>query len=782
LQPSPGHSFLQYRLIDKLGEGGMGVVWRAEDTSLERQVAIKLLPGFNDDGDRLARFEREAKAVAALSHPNILAIHDFGTHEGQAYAVMELLEGDSLRERLAAGALPPRKAVEYATQIAKGLAAAHERGVVHRDLKPDNVFVTRDGIVKILDFGLAKVDENIEGDQTATPTRTHLTEPGSVLGTVGYMSPEQVRSQPADHRADIFSFGAVLYEMLTGRRPFDRETAAETMTAILREDPPHPEGVDPTAARVALHCLEKRPEERFQSARDLVFALGTATSGSQPGVALPAAAVAPSSSETSATLRWGLIVAALVAGLALGTLLASRLGGSTDSGETEDLPSFQRLTFARGEIHAARFIRDGGTIVYSAKWRGNAPDLYSITRGSAESLPLGFEGAVLLAVSAQNELAILRDTRLEAGDLVGTLARVPLGGAAPRDVDEDIIDADWTGGGDELAVLRNRYYRHFVESPSGNVLLETPRFARLLRASPTGPEIAATFKAELSARVDQIVLIDPSGSQRTLTECACTGIAFHPSGREIWFSDLLPSGETALGAVSLEGERREIYRTAGRASLKDIAPDGRVLISYGESRRGILGFTPYSDEERDLSWLDGSVAADLSEDGRWLLFNEVGPGGGETGSFFLRDLSRDLPAVRLGSGRALALSPDGAFVLAYEQDVRGEYKVVPTGAGTTRRIDLGDIRSVWGWLLPDGNVLFNGRTSDSDWRFYVVSPDGGTPQPVSPEGVDNFRGQIPYSPDGRWVAGYVNSPEGNRARIYDVETGDSRDLGTDIED
>jgi serine/threonine protein kinase len=284
-----------YRLIAPLGAGGMGEVWKVRDEKLDRDVALKVLPArLAADPDALARFEREAKAVAALSHPNILAIYDFGQAGGRHYAVMELLEGQTFRELIAGGPLSAKKAVEYGRQIAEGLAAAHARGIVHRDLKPENLFVTRDGHVKILDFGLARQGATPnDAGQTSSPTVARATEPGTVMGTVGYMAPEQVRGELADHRADIFVFGAVLYEMLAGRRAFERATGAETMTAILREDAPSlasvRNAVPPALAQVVEHCLEKRPEDRFQSARDLAFALGASATASG-GADLDAAA------------------------------------------------------------------------------------------------------------------------------------------------------------------------------------------------------------------------------------------------------------------------------------------------------------------------------------------------------------------------------------------------------------------------------------------------------------------------------------------------------------
>src|SRR5438105_196943 len=288
---SPNTTIAQYKIVSKIGEGGMGEVYRARDTKLGRDVAIKVLPAaFSENSERLRRFEQEAQAAGALNHPNILSIYHIGTHQGAPYIVSELLEGETLRERMVSGALPQRKATDYALQIAQGLAAAHEKGIVHRDVKPDNIFITDDGRLKILDFGLAKLTSATDGtSQTEVPTRKVNTDPGTVMGTMGYMSPEQLKGHPADHRSDIFSFGAILYEMLSGRRAFRGDSIAETMSAILREDPPDlsetNKTVSPALERLVRHCLEKNPEERFHSARDLAFAIeslsGTATNSGQ---------------------------------------------------------------------------------------------------------------------------------------------------------------------------------------------------------------------------------------------------------------------------------------------------------------------------------------------------------------------------------------------------------------------------------------------------------------------------------------------------------------------
>jgi TolB-like protein len=388
-----------YRLIAPLGAGGMGEVWRARDEKLDRDVALKVLPArLAADADALARFEREAKAVAALSHPNILAIYDFGEAQGRHYAVMELLEGQTFRESMAGGPLSAKKAIEYGRQVAEGLAAAHAKGIVHRDLKPENLFVTRDGHVKILDFGLARQDVSpSDAGQTSSPTVARATEPGVVMGTVGYMAPEQVRGEVADHRADVFAFGAVLYEMLAGRRPFDRATRAETMTAILREDAPRlttvRSTVPPALEQVVEHCLEKRPEDRFQSARDLAFALGASATASG-GADLQTAAAGPRQPAGGARARWlkpaALALIVLGAG-ALAYLWRERGKGAGAAGAPRRIavlplqssdPAFEFFAEGVGDAIYSQLMKVPGLVVTgrgsSAAFRGQAVELKDV--------------------------------------------------------------------------------------------------------------------------------------------------------------------------------------------------------------------------------------------------------------------------------------------------------------------------------------------------------------------------------------------------------------------
>jgi hypothetical protein len=428
----------------------MGEVYRARDVALGRDVAIKVLPvAFSEDSDRLRRFKLEAQAAAALNHPNILTIYHVGEDNGAPYIVSELLEGESLRQRLQAGALPTRKAIDCAVQVARGLAAAHDKGIVHRDLKPENIFLSRDGRVKVLDFGLAKLTRPEESaTDFDSPTMTRGSEPGFALGTVGYMSPEQVRGQAAEPTSDLFSFGVILYEMLTGKRAFRGETAADTMSAILKEDPRELTETNrqiPSALeRIVRHCLEKNPEERFQSARDVAFDLETLSSGS---------GIAPVSPGSASTRKRKPLLAA-VAGV---VIMAAFAAGFFLAGHKSPvpLPTYRRLTFRQGTVRAARFAPDGQSIVYSAAWEGNPSELFTTRPQGPESRALGLAGSALLAVSPTGDIAVLLGAHsVSVAANAGTLARVPLEGGAPREILSNVENADWAPDGTSLLITR----------------------------------------------------------------------------------------------------------------------------------------------------------------------------------------------------------------------------------------------------------------------------------------------------------------------------------------
>ncbi|HYV40171.1 MAG TPA: protein kinase [Thermoanaerobaculia bacterium] len=744
---SSGARLGPYEILAPLGAGGMGEVYRARDPRLGREVAIKVLPAsFSQDVDRLRRFEQEARAAGVLNHPNITAVYDIGTHEGAPYVVSELLEGETLRGRIAGGALPQRKAVEYAVQIAHGLAAAHEKGIVHRDLKPENVFVTKDGRVKILDFGLAKLvqPEGRRGRETELPTAT---EPGVVMGTLGYMSPEQVRGQPADVRSDIFAFGAMLYEMLSGQRAFSGASAADTMSAILMKEPPElsltNRAISPGLERIVRHCLEKNPEERFHSAHDVAFDLETLS-----GLSVPSGRAAAVPAARRGMRRWMvpaglLLVAAVVA--------AAYFAGLRKGFRPP--PSFQQLTFRRGLIGAARFAPDTQTVVYSAAWEGDPEQLFSSRPGSPEFSSLPVPTSTLCGVSPSGELALKLDPRFVRGfTWSGTLARAPMAGGTPREVLEAVQWADWSPDGKSFAIVRDSGGKNRLEFPAGKVLYETGGFISHPRISPRGDLVAFVDHPQPGDDRGSIAVVDMAGKTKTLSSGwgSAQGLAWRPRGDEIWFTAARTGNARALYAVDLSGKERAVARVTGTLTLHDIASDGRVLLTHDTARLGILALAPGETKERDLSWLDWSVVRDLSADGKTVLFDESGEGAGPTYAICLRKTDGS-PAVRLGEGTAMSLSRDGKWVSSISHDAPAQISLLPTGSGESRKLTNDSIDHISAWFLPDGKrILFAGKEPGRGVRWFVQAMDGGTPRAISPEGVEAF--EVAISPDGKRIS------------------------------
>jgi Tol biopolymer transport system component len=737
-----------YEIVAPLGAGGMGEVYRAHDARLGREVAIKVLPAsFAADEDHLRRFEQEARAIGALNHPNILGVYDTGSHEGAPYVVSELLEGATLRTLL--GTSPPaqRKTLDYATQIARGLAAAHDRGIVHRDVKPENVFVTRDGRVKILDFGLAKLTHTgsaFAADTALLATAPALTSAGTVVGTAGYMSPEQVRGEAVDHRSDIFSFGIVLYEMLTGRRPFRGDSAVETMNAILKEDPaptgdherpPLPPGLE----RIVLHCLEKNPEERFQSARDVAFAIESLS-------ALSGQFAVGGRSDTRRRRLRPLAIAGVAAAIVAALFLAWRSTASVAA------PTFEPLTFRRGAVAHARFAPDGHTIVYAANFEGGEREIYTTQPGSSESRPLGVK-ANLQAVSRNNELAIL----LERPGKQPMLARVPGVGGAPREVLENVRSADWAPDGDSLAAVRTDGKRDTIEFPIGRVLYHGHGWLSDVSVSPKGDRIAfLEHPVAVDSRGD-VVVIDLAGKKTTLASGWETVVGAHwtPDGNEVWFSAAGGHGTQAgidytVFGVTMSGHVRTVTSAPGSLSLQDIAPDGRVLLAHGSHQPSVMALAPGATDERELTWMDFSWVADISADGRTILFVEQGVGGGPGYATYLRGTDRS-PAVRLGKGLALSLSPDGRWALTVDMAAK-KFVMLPTGAGNPRVLSPHQTKGFsWAGWFPDGKrILFAGLEEGKGQRMYVQDLSGGSPRPLTAEGVAERANTV--TPDGRWIA------------------------------
>jgi hypothetical protein len=657
----PGTRLGPYEIGGLIGAGGMGQVYRARDARLSRDVAIKTLTGADAaDPERVRRFETEAKAAGTLDHPNLLVVYDVGREGAVSYIVSELLEGETMRERLRNGPLPEREAIDYAMQIARGLAAAHERGIVHRDLKPENLFFTRDARVKILDFGVAKLIRAAGADEPTVIAEAH-TQLGVVVGTVGYMAPEQIRGEPIDHRADIFALGVVIHEMLAGKRPFQRDTSPETLTAILREDSPDlSASATPALERIVRRCLEKRRDDRFHSAHDLGLALELVSTLSASGTRVFSNRPAATVSRRRALLYGAASLGVLASGLG-GAMLDRRLR------PTAGLPSFRRVTFRRGLIRSARVAPDGQTILYSALWDGDRCRVHTVRVDGPESRPLEhLPDGNLLAVSRTGEVALALGSHFDGVVTYGTLARVPMAGGAPRPLVEDVKFADWSPDGLELAIVRRVDGRDCLEFPVGKALVQpTPAEATGLgfpRISPDGRRVAFVQYQSPSSLIGKIAVVDQTGAVTSLSDeyLNVHGLAW--KGDEIWYT---AADEQhlfrALWAVTLGGTRRVITRMPGNPTLWDIAPDGRLVIAHTDDRAVVIGRRPDA-EEHDLSWLDASWVADLSHDGQLVLFTESGQGGGATMAVYLRGTD-GTQAVRLGDGRAMALTPDTKWAL-----------------------------------------------------------------------------------------------------------------------
>ena len=751
-----------YEIQSALGAGGMGEVYRAHDAALGREVAVKVLPvAFSADTERLRRFKQEAQATAALSHPNILTIYHIGEHIGSPYIASELLEGESLRQRLQSGPLPVSKAVEYSIQIARGLAAAHDKGIIHRDLKPENIFLCRDGRVKILDFGLAKLTLREEGD--SSPDSLTLSQPGAVMGTAGYMSPEQVRGQAASPASDLFSFGAILYEMLTGRRAFHGDTPADTMSAILKEDPRElaeiNRRVSPALRHIVQHCLEKNLQERFQSARDVAFHLEALSSLSgTASVSLRSRSARTRRQFTS--LAWGI---AILAVLAVAVLLVVRK-------KPVPVPTYRRITFRQGSLEAARFTPDGQSIVYSAAWEGNPSELFATRPQNPESRAMGMSGGSLLGVSSSGEMAVLLEAHtIQASIRAGTLARVPLEGGVPREILSNVENADWSPDVSNVLLTRQIEGNDRLEFPPGKVIYQNGGAIGHPRFSPGGDQIAFF---EHPGRVNDngsVAVVDMAGRKTILSTGwqDLTGLAWSPQGNEIWFTGNRNNGSSALFAVSLHGHEREVERIPGDLMLFDISRDGRVLLGREDWRGGIYGLVRGTNIERELSWFDYSISTDISADGKVLLFYENGESAGAQGATYLRGTDGSA-AVRLSEGFCWALSHDGQRVICQTPD--GQLVQVPTRTGEIKPLTHDRILHSWSQWFPDETrVLFLGQEPGRGQRAYVQDITGGQPRAITPEGASFY---YRLSHDGTQLA--VAMGADYKTVVYPVAGGEPR--------
>ena len=734
-QLPPGTRIGPYEIVSLLGAGGMGEVYKAQDSRLGRAVAIKVLPvhiGLDEAQKR--RFLREARSASALNHPHIVTIHDVVSDGERDSLVMEYVDGQTLDTLIGAKGLAVRQVLRYGIQIADALAAAHSAGIVHRDIKPGNVMVqSGTDTVKILDFGLAKPAAETQASEKATK----LTQQGMIVGTVAYMSPEQAEGKPVDARSDIFSCGALLYEMVTGQAAFERDSKVSTMAAILRDEPASTRSVNPSVPWeldwVIGLCLKKSPQRRWQSTKDLQVALEETLAAVESGKSElpPAPAALPVAAAAASKWRWRAI--------ALAGALASAAGAAYFVAETSQTspPVYQRLTYRRGDVTTARFAPDGQTILYTGEWDGEPATIFSTRAGSRESRAMGLPAGRILSISTTGEMAL-------AGETPGnpfapsTLSRAALAGGAPREVLENVTDADWAPDGTALAVVRAEGRKNRIEFPIGKVLYETEgRPPYSLRVSPKGDAVAF-FDWDNEIGDYAVTVLKKDGSKATLSRGwrGIARLAWSPRGDEIWFVSSHPGEESAFRAVTLQGKERVVTRTPGWVILYDVARDGRVLVTQMHSRVMMMAHPPGEAKERDLSWLETSTPYDISADGRLLVFLELSQGVGRNPGLYIRRTDGSA-AVRLGNCSRPALSPDQKWVACIESEAgKTALMLLPTGAGEARHLPNGGLRYERLEWMPDGrSLLFTGSKGAEAARTFIQPVDGGPARPVTPGGV-----------------------------------------------
>jgi predicted Ser/Thr protein kinase len=749
-----------YEIVAPLGAGGMGEVYRARDSKLGREIAIKVLPDETaSDPGRRQRFEQEARSASALNHPNILTIYDIGTTDGTVYIAMELVDGKTLRELVASGEpLPTRRLLDVATQTADGLAKAHAAGIVHRDLKPENLMVSKDGFVKILDFGLAKlIEPSVSSEQSALPTAVASpTQPGTVMGTVGYMSPEQASGQSVDFRSDQFTLGSIVYEMATGKRAFQRKTGAETLVAIIREEPEPLSQAAPRAPApvrwIVERCLAKDPEERYASTKDLARDLkGLRDHLSETSVS---GGIEPA--EPARARRRGWLLPAAVTFFLGGGIAALAILG-LDLFQPPPL-QFQKITFRRGAIGGARFAQDGKTVVYGASWDGAPMEIFSTNPESPESKSLGLPPANLLAASSTGELAISLGWHPVVGwESTGTLARVPLAGGAPREVLERAADADWSPDGKNLAVVNQTEARSRLEYPIGTVLAETSGWMSHVRISPDGKTVAFYDHPEHGENAGRLVLVDVATKKRT--EGPLTG----GTSSLVWSREgdvLGVNVPSTMVRFSKSGKTRR-HRGLGVGFVpEDMAPNGTLLTRHFNWRREIVGLAPGEERERNLTWLDWSFPDAASDDGKTVLFDEQGRPRDEYLCYVRK--TDGSPAVLLGKAKGLDLSPDGRWALTVNATA-DQLTLIPTGAGSPKALPKGNLTYQWGQFFPDGKrILVWANEPGRAARLWAQGLDESRARPVTPEGFGfSAGGGKALSADGRTIL--TRGPDG---RIY----------------
>ncbi len=745
-----------YEIQSAIGAGGMGEVYRARDTRLGRDVAIKVLPQhLSSHPVRKERFEREARAISSLNHPRICTLHDVGHQDGVDFLVMEYLPGETLAERLEKGPLPLKEVLRIGMEVGEALEVAHRAGIVHSDMKPGNIMLTQSG-VKLMDFGLAKATVG-DGEAasapllTAAPTLSEpgpsppLTRAGTVMGTLHYMSPEQIEGKKADARSDLFALGVVLYEMATGKRPFEGKSSASVASAILEKDPEPVSALQPLTPPAFEHvvttCLAKNPDERFQAAHDVRLELKWIEASQ-----LVAPAASPAAKTAAKILPWALAaIITLVAGCAF---LLTR--------HEKPQPLYTAVTFREGILQAARFSHDGQTIIYSGKWEGEPPQVATARVGSPESRPLGIASGAIASVSSSDELAVLQGCEtVFLMDCEGTLATVSLAGGAPRALAGHVAYADWSPDGKQLVVSIYSPDGARLEFPPGHLLCEQktgwfghPRF------SPDGSLIAFENHPTFGDDMGAIELVDLSGKRRVLSRLRASieGLAWRPDGKEVWFGGATDAGgwASAIYAVTLSGKERTLLMLPS-VRLHDIARDGRVLLSHDTWSSKLLGLFPGDRTEHPYSWLDDTIPTAISSDGRLISFNEEGEvsiyTGGDNFTYYRR--TDGSAAVRLGLGEA-TISPDGKLAVATNPRDR-KLLLQPIELGETKELPTPGLVAFThaGWSGDGRQIAYEAQTLQNDWNVYTQRVSGGPPILVKAKRRNSFP---VLSPDGETVA------------------------------
>jgi serine/threonine protein kinase len=756
----------------------MGVVYLGRDTRLDRQVAMKSLPAhLAMDSDRLSRFQREAKVLASLNHPGIGAIYGMEEASGQYYLILEYVEGDTLAARLKRGRLPLGDAFQLAIQIAEALEAAHEKGVIHRDLKPGNVMVTPAGVVKVLDFGLARTADSsgapsvgMQPAEANSPTMTvtspaHTdspTIPGAILGTAGYMSPEQARGKPVDKRSDIFSFGCLLYEMLTGTVPFHGETLSDSIGAVLHREPDWsrlPSALPPRIRDLLARCLTKDRRNRLHDIGDARIEIEYVLGGRDATFVDK-----PAPRRRREVLAWLFAV-----------LFALAAGASWFASRYPRVPpgpgAFRQLNVQPETIFRAAFAPDGTTVVYSAASSGNTPELFIVRPESPMPQPCGMKRTQLLSVSSRGDLAVLTDAEYLMHRLfTGTLARVPLGGGAPRPLAEHVREADWAPDGDRLAIIHEVNGKDRLEFPIGNVLRETPGYFSDLRFNPAGNRIAYFDHPYKYDDRGSVNVVDLTGRASVLAAdyWSLEGIAWSPDGREVYYSASMSGYDQSIHAVTEAGVSRTVFPIPGSTFIQDINRDGRWLITQNSVRISLMVHTPGSDRDRDLTWLGLSMNGVVSQDGRVVAFTAFSAAMGQHYGVCVRG-TQGSPVQHLGEGRVEDLSRDGTWVLAIVFSSPPVLVAYPVGPGDPVRLERAGIETYSGacWFRDGSRVLVNAAEPGKGLRYYIQDFNGGAPRPVTPEGVRD--GQL--SPDESSIL--ARGPMRKYA-IYPIDGGEAK--------